>query len=221
VQFASAMSQVTCRQQLHERANTVNTNVDNPILPRVFTSTSKKANHVHMRAKKSAPHAAERFEPTETGRWIRRVRVALGKTQAEFAEMIGAGSTAVQKWESGERQNVNNGAVSRALAIAPTALRGECPLLGTEPTPPVVSDSPGKVAPATDQGELYARGEAHMRAELERLRPTLNEDVYGLLLNDITNLRGLGPANPEAARQVLMVMLGLYSAGASRSGKSR
>lgn len=172
-------------------------------------------------ATKAKP-SADANQTSRAAAWVKHVREEIAQlSQMDFAARLGKSAAGketnrvtISNWENGvfvpEWESVER--IARAFPSAPPPPFG--------PGARSASDPAATVAPPTDQRDLHAQGEKHLRDELERRRPTLDDGVYRQLLDTITSLRGLGPANADAAKHVLSVMLDLYAAGAGR-GRSR
>jgi hypothetical protein len=167
---------------------------------------------------------APKKSPTASGKnWVRLIVDAIpdpkGKrdhiTLEDFAAKVGAGHELVRKWSTGANPGFKYSQQIRKLFPREAALADEA--VGIAPAPPM-SDSSGKVASSTDQGDHRNDSHALLEEELRRRGKAISDDARKVLATAIRSRR-YGPQNADEARDYIDGLLEVF-ADASR-GESR
>lgn len=104
---------------------------------------------------------------TDIGKFIKERRIALGKTQRDIANEVGATEATVSRWESGHIDNMRRdkiASLAKALRISPMQL------ISDDPTPPAPQKSDGLP-------ELNARDERDIQKRLKSMLDDLDPNA--------------------------------------------
>jgi len=169
-------------------------------------------------AKPTPPAAASKTHPSlapASAEWIAHVRKDVARlSQLEFAARVGANRVTISNWESGKFIPEWD-SVERIVKAFPAATR---PPFGPQSHAASMSDSSGKVAPATNQGDHRNDIHALLEEELRRRGKAISDDARKALATAIRSRR-YGPQNADEARDYIDGLLEVF-ADASR-GESR